>query len=342
MSDVLLPVPPHFDPGQVDRVWRVPYQQRAAAAAAWARQHGIRPAANDARRVALLVVDCQNTFCIPGFELFVAGRSGRGAVEDNVRLCEFVYRHLGQLTAIHATLDTHRAIQIFHPVFWVDAAGEHPAGGATIITLDDVQGGIWRVNPAVAASVTGGDVEYLQRHALHYVRRLTEGGKYPLMVWPYHAMLGGIGHALVAAVEEALFFHALARQAQTGFEVKGDNPLTENYSVLQPEVTDTWDGEIIARRNEALIRALLRFDRVVIAGQAKSHCVAWTIQDLLSHLLREAPDLVSKVHLLEDCTSAVVVPGADFTEQADAAFQRFAAAGMRLVRSTQPMAEWEG
>jgi hypothetical protein len=30
----------------------------------------------------------------------------------------------------------------------------------------------------------------------------------------------------------------------------------------------------------------------------------------------------------------VVVPGADYTEQADAAFARFAEAGMHLVKST--------
>ena len=38
------------------------------------------PASRDAVRVCLVTVDCQNTFCIPGFELFVGGRSGRGAV----------------------------------------------------------------------------------------------------------------------------------------------------------------------------------------------------------------------------------------------------------------------
>jgi hypothetical protein len=32
----------------------------------------------------------------------------------------------------------------------------------------------------------------------------------------------------------------------------------------------------------------------------------------------------------------------DFTDQADAAFQRFADAGMHLVRSTTPMVSWPG
>ena len=49
-------------------------------------------------------------------------------------------------------------------------------------------------------------------------------------------MLGGIGHALVASVEEAVFFHSIVRKSQTQFELKGENPLTENYSILRPEI----------------------------------------------------------------------------------------------------------
>jgi nicotinamidase-related amidase len=135
-------------------------------------------------------------------------------------------------------------------------------------------------------------------------------------------MLGGLGHALVAAVEEAFFFHALARRTQTRFEVKGDDPRTEHYSALGPEV----GGE----QNLALVKHLLTFDAVYVAGQAKSHCVAWTVDDLL----RLAPEIAPRLYLLEDCTSPVVAGALDFTEQADDAFARFAASGARIVRST--------
>jgi nicotinamidase-related amidase len=324
------------------KVWRVPYQARAEEAEAWARRHSIPPAAVDKKRVCLVIVDCQNTFCIPEFELFVGGRSGKGAVEDNVRLCEFIYRNLGVITEIVPTMDTHTAMQIFHPIFWVDQAGQHPKPH-TVISLEDVERGAWRANPDVAPSVWGGDAGNLRRHAVHYVRRLTERGKYPLMVWPYHSMLGGIGHALVSAVEEALFFHCLARKSQTRFEIKGDNPRTEHYSVLHPEVREGPDGEPLLQREGGLLPRLLSCDAVIIAGQAKSHCVAWTIDDLLTEVTARNPKLVEKVYLLEDCTSAVVVPGVvDFTDQADAAFQRFADAGMHVVRSSDPIDKWPG
>jgi nicotinamidase-related amidase len=333
-----LPLPPHFQSEKVGEVWRVPYQEIAAAAATWAKQHEMKSAASDKTKICLLLIDVQNTFCIPGFELFVGGKSGTGAVDDNRRLCEFIYRNLDVITKIIPTLDTHTAIQIFHPIFWVNDAGEHPTPAATNITPTDIETGIWQVNPAVAESITNGNYELLAKHAYHYVKQLSQNGKYPLTVWPYHSMLGGIGHALVAAVEEAVFFHSIARQTQTQFEIKGNHPLTENYSVLSPEVLRDFNHQPIAQKNSKLIQQLLEFDAVIIAGQAKSHCVAWTIDDLLTEIQQIDSTLSQKIYLLEDCTSPVVVPDVvDYTEQAEQAFQKFATAGMHIISSQQPL-----
>jgi nicotinamidase-related amidase len=335
-----VPVPAHFDPARVGEVWRVPYEERAAEAPAWADRHGVSPASDDSLRICLLAVDVQNTFCVPDFELFVAGRSGTGAVDDNRRLCEFVYRNLGTITQIFPSLDTHDAMQVFHAIWLVDEHGDHPPP-YTLVSAEEVASGRWKVNEAVADAL-GIDVEYAKRHLAHYTRRLAEGGKYDLTIWPYHAMLGGIGHALVSAVEEAIFFHGIARHSRPEFHVKGDNPLTEHYSMLGPEVTEGPDGDRLGAKNTGLIENLLSFDAVVVAGQAKSHCMAWTIDDLLEDDdVRER--LAERTYLLEDCTSPVVVPGVvDYTDEADAAFERYAAAGMHVVRSTDPIDAWPG
>ncbi|BCL37362.1 isochorismatase [Nostoc sp. MS1] len=334
-------IPPYFNPAKVGEVWRVPYQERAAEAEAWAKEHNVPPAAFDQKRICLLLIDVQNTFCIPGFELFVGGQSGNGAVDDNRRICEFIYRNLNTITKIIPTLDTHTTMQIFHPIFWVNHLGEHPTPSATSISLADVEKRIWKVNPDVANSLTGGNYELLEKHAYHYVKQLSQDGKYPLIIWPYHSMLGGIGHALVASVEEAIFFHCIARQSQTQFEIKGDNPFTENYSILRPEVLVSFDNNPLAHKNHQLIQQLLEYDTVIIGGQAKSHCVAWTIDDLLTEIKQVDAALAQKVYLLEDCTSPVVVPGVvDYTQQANEAFTRFQAAGMHIVKSTELIENW--
>jgi nicotinamidase-related amidase len=163
------------------------------------------------------------------------------------------------------------------------------------------------------------------------------------MVWPYHAMLGGIGHALVSAVEEAVFFHTIARESQASFELKGSSPLTENYSVLRPEVLEDEEGNAIAPRNDALLEKLLSYDALLVAGQAKSHCVSWTLSDLLAEIRRRNPMLAKRIYLLEDCMSEVVAPGvADFTDDAARAFREFEAAGMHRVRASEPISSWPG
>ena len=334
-------MPAHFDPNRVGDVWRVDYEERAREAAAWAEEHGLQPAVEDSIRVCLLAVDVQNTFCIPGFELFVGGRSGTGAVDDSRRLCEFVYRNLGTITQLVPSLDTHHAMQVFHAIWLVDEQGNHP-DPYTLISAEDVDSGRWRVNEPVAEAL-GIGADYAARHLAHYTRRLAEGGKYNLTIWPYHALLGGIGHALVSAVEEAIFFHGVARYSRPDFEIKGESPLTEHYSMLGPEVTEGPDGEPLGELNTWLIDKLLTFDAVVVAGQAKSHCLAWTIDDLLEGDDVRERQLAERTYLLEDCTSPVVVPGVvDYTDEADAAFERYAAAGMHVVRSTTPIESWPG
>jgi nicotinamidase-related amidase len=332
-----LPLPPHVDLERVSEVWRVDYEARFGEATVWAAEHGLGPAARDTKRVCLLVVDAQNTFCTPGFELFVAGRSGTGALDDNRRLCAFLYRNLGAITETVVTLDTHQAFQIFHAPFLVDASGRHP-DPYTLVTPEDVAAGRWRVDPEAAELLEVG-AERAGEHLRAYVEALARGGKYDLTIWPFHAMLGGIGHALVSAVEEALFFHAIARRAQTRFELKGRETLTEHYSVFGPEVLRGSRGETLGERNTALIEHLLGFDAVIVAGQAKSHCVAWTVADLL----QDAPEIASRLYLLEDCTSPVVVPDVvDYTGDADTAFARFAEIGAHVVCSTEPIVSWPG
>ncbi|MFQ5864736.1 MAG: isochorismatase [bacterium] len=336
-----LPIPPHFDPDKVDEVWKVSYQERAEQAEKWAKQHNIRAAANDTFKICLVAVDVQNTFCIPKFELYVGGRSGTGAVDDNRRLCEFIYRNLGVITQICPTMDTHQPIQIFHSIFLVNDRGEHPAP-YTLISEEDITKGVWKFNSKVSHTLQIKE-DYGQQLLLHYTRNLKQSAKFDLTIWPYHAMLGGIGHALVSSVEEAIFFHSIARNSQPNFQIKGNEPFTEHYSVLGPEVLEGPDGKPIAQKNTELIKNLLQFDAVVIAGQAKSHCVAWTIDDLLEDMYAKDKKLAEKVYLLEDCTSPVVVAGViDYTDQATAAFQRFAEAGMHVVRSTVPIDSWPG
>ncbi len=345
-----LPVPDLYDPRHAGEWDYAPDQQAVfEAAAAWRKRHALRPAAEDELRVSLLLIDPQKDFCFPPPKgaLFVGGRSGRGALEDSDRIARFLYRNLAAVTGVTCTMDTHHPFQIFFASFWVDRDGE-PLQPHREVSAAQVRAGDAVPHPALASWLAGGDADGLRRHALHYCEELERAGKYRLYLWPPHCILGSDGHPLVGVIHEARLFHAFARMARNPIESKGGNPLTENYSALRPEVLTRHDGTPLAERNSALVRALLEADRVVVAGQAASHCVKSTVEDLLDEIRAVDPALARKVVLLADCMSSVAVPDpsspgaflADYTEESQAALARFAEAGMRIARSDEPAESW--
>jgi len=341
-----LPFPSFYRPEHAERFSYSPDQSRVLSeATAYRWEHGLRPSSKDGRRIHLLLIDEQRDFCFPEGSLYVAGRSGRGALDDNRRIAEFIYRNLGDITGITTTHDTHLAFQIFFASFWVDRNGE-PLQAHREISVAQVRDGEVRPDPELAGWLSGGDVAWLNRQTLDYCERLAQAGKYTLYLWPPHCIAGSEGHALVGVVHEARMFHAFARRAQSWVEMKGELPLTENYSVFSPEVTEGHDKKALGQRNRVLLDRLLADDAIVVAGEAASHCVKSSVEDLLQEIQARDPKLARKVYLLTDCMSAVTVPDgkggflADFTPQAEAALARFGNAGMHLVRSTEPMEAW--
>ncbi|MCS6912861.1 MAG: nicotinamidase [Myxococcales bacterium] len=345
-----LPLPPHYDSANAARWDHRPDEEAMfAAACAWASQHGIAPAAADRRRIHLLLIDVQKDFCFPQGSLYVGGRDGRGAMADNDRIARFIYRNLPSITDITCTMDTHYPFQIFFPSFWLDREGRPPPPHREI-TTEHIRTRQLRPAPAAAAWLCGGDLAWLERQVEHYCAELERAGRYRLYLWPLHCLLGSEGHVLAGVIQEARLFHAFARGARNWIEIKGGHPLSENYSVFAPEVLTRWDGQVLAERNTRLLRELLAADALLIAGQAASHCVKSSIDDLLDEIGRLDPALAGRVYVLTDCMSAVAVPDpqqpgeflVDFTPQVEAALRRYAEAGMHLVRSTEPLSEWPG
>lgn len=340
-----LPVPEFYDSRHAAEWGYRPDQQRLfERASQWRREFELPPASEDGRRIHLLLIDLQKDFCFPEGALYVGGRSGRGAIEDNDRLARFVYHNLGVISETTCTMDTHFPYQIFFPSFWL-GEDDLPPRPHQEVTVADIREGRLRPNPALAAWLAGGDYAWLQRQVEFYCQELEKKGKYQLYLWPPHCILGSDGHALAGVVHEARLFHAFARLSRAAVEVKGATPLTEYYSVIGPEVMARHDGKPLAHRNADFLEILSESDAVIIAGQAASHCVKSTIEDLLESLDEQ---LVRKVYILRDCMSSVAIPDPgqpgcfvfDFTPQAEDALQRFADAGMHVVESTTPVSDW--
>ncbi len=343
-------IPAHYDPR---RAWEFGFrpdpQSLFEAATIHRRENHVLPAASDARRNHLVLIDLQRDFCFPEGTLFVGGRSGQGALEDNHRIARFIYQNLAHISEITCTLDSHLPFQIFFAPFWVDRSGL-PLAPHRTLSADEIRAGDARPNPDLVAAVGAPDLDWLTRQVLFYCESLAGAGKYVLYLWPPHVLVGGDGHALAGVIQEARLFHAYARGARNGVEIKGMHALTENYSVFSPEVLLTHDGASLASRNGALIESLLGEDRLIIAGQASSHCVKSSIDDLLAAIVEKDAALARRVYIIEDAMSAVAVPDpskpgsflVDFTEAAENALGRYQEAGMHVVRTTSPVSEWPG
>ncbi len=315
------PMPKHYDESRVDQVYVERAQEVAAEARAYRDRHGIKPAARDEFRIAAFGIDAQIGFCTPGASLYVPG-----AVEDTQRTLRWLYTNLDRITGLHFSMDTHRVFQIFHPAWWSDADG-NPPEPFTVITADEVRAGKW---VPIAHP----------KESLEYCERLERTNKYVLTIWPFHTLLGGVSHAMVPALMEAAIFHAVARQHQTHFETKGTHAMTENYSVLSPEVMEL-DGKPVGAFNAAFFKMLMSYDRIYVFGQAKSHCVLSTLNDIRDHIERTDPSLADKVWILEDAMSPVpappldpLPPELDFPRVADAGIEAFKKAGMHVVKTT--------
>ncbi len=342
------PIPSFFNPDNAAN-WNYRPSERDlfVAAQEYRKVNGIKVSMTDRLKVHFLGIDLQKDFCFPEGTLFVGGRSGTGAIDDSRRIAEFLYRNLSVISRTTMTMDSHFPFQIFFSSFWVDQ-DRQPVPPFTVISVNDVRFGKYQPNPAIAAWLSNGNYSWLRKQVEYYCNELERAGKYQLYLWPEHTMMGSDGYSLVGVIQEARMFQAYVRQIQAKIEVKGGNELTENYSVLGPEVTTRFDGKPLAQKNARFVRTLLDSDRVIIAGQAASHCVKSSIDDLLEDIQKQDPELARKVYVLVDCMSSVTIPDGqggfivDFTSQMDDSFQRYADSGMNLVKSTDLIEDWPG
>jgi nicotinamidase/pyrazinamidase len=303
--------PGFYDPSRIGTL----FYPDMAAIAADAAAAGLPPADEDRSTLHLVLIDMQVDFCHALGNLYVPG-----ALDDIRRTIEFIYRNAARITRITCSLDSHLPSQIFSAIWWADQSGNHPAP-FTIISWQDVQSGTWRplVDPEASRA---------------YVRQLEGQHKKQLCIWPYHTLMGSIGHALDPELWSAVVWHSLARKAQPQWLPKGRVALTEHYSIVQPELPVP--GEPGGSKNLAFLVDLVEADTIVVAGEAESHCMLETLEDLVQEF-GDRPDILRRILVLRDCTSPVSHTEIDFHAVALSRFADFERKSIHFVDSTDPL-----
>jgi len=263
------------------------------------------------RKNALLIIDPQNSFCNPGDaqgnkrgSLFVEGADG-----DMNRLAAWLVKNSQDIDFVGVTLDMHQPNDIAHPNFWSDKNG-NPPPPFSVITSQDVESGTWtpRFDP---------------NRCLNYLKELEAQGEFPHVIWPVHCVAGSEGAAIYPPLMDAIirwtergkFFQTVA---------KGTYPFTEHFGAFQAQIPDAQRPE--TQLNHGLIKTLETYQNVYLAGEARSHCVA----NSLKQVMNEAPSLAAKFIILEDSMSNVT----GFETLADPIYSQAKQMGVRFSKTT--------
>ncbi len=273
----------------------------------------------------LLIIDPQVDFCDPNGALYV-----KGAEKDMERLSNFINIKGDEINNIFVTLDSHNKFDVAHPIFWHDIHGKSPKP-FTIISTQDVRDGKWiPFSPKV------------KERMIFYLERLEEGKRYPLCIWPPHCLIGSTGQSIYP-----LLFNSLNKwqkiEDKIDYIEKGKNIYTEHYSAFKAEVPDTTDPS--TKLNTILIDLIWAIaDKVYIAGEAGSHCVANTIRDMVEYYEENKKEIYyvkynlfpripfpEKTILLEDTMSPV--PG--FENLQNEFFEEAKSKGIQILKTTE-------
>ena len=76
---------------------------------------------------------------------------------------------------------------------------------------------------------------------------------------------------------------------------KGENWKTDVFSILRAEVEDPDDPQ--TEFNNFVLNCLKLADRLIVCGQASSHCVKSTVTDMIYHWNKHE---MGKIYVLED------------------------------------------
>ena len=262
---------------------------------------------------ALLLIDPQNDFIAEDGSLKV-----EGAIEDSNRVAQAIRDHMISIDHIFVTLDTHQRLHIAHPTFWKGADGLPPKP-FTQITSSDIRSSKWVPT-----------VEEFKVWSTQYVQELERQNKFNLTIWPEHCLVGTKGHAVYDSLSDAMHEWELKKHSAVSFLLKGNNALTEHYSAFKAEVIRPDDKRTAL--NLRFITALTDYEEIIVAGQALSHCVNYSVRDLVSTL---TPENRKKIIVLTDGCSTI----AGFEDASKSFRQEMEVMGVRFLSTNEAFQE---
>jgi len=275
------------------------------------------------KKTSVFAIDFQNDFIdIPsnqlpqnpdGTPMYSPALPVAGALEDVKRFVAWATKNIDKISSFYFTQDSHHNNDIAHPQWWQDAQG-NIVSPFTPISYADILGG-----------------KYVPRRYMkqskEYVKSLEDQGEFSHFIWPEHCIVGTWGHNFhdeINKLRETINLKGIWPNVVT----KGSNPFTEHFGAFRANIPHAQDPSTNLDFN--LLNALMGMDEVIVVGEARSHCVA----NSLKQLVEEVPALAPKLVIFEDCMSDVPNLPAAFYDQVQKIYDDAKAKGVRFATTT--------
>lgn len=329
--------PKFFDAAKCGTMFKPDCDAAFLEGSEYATAQGVTASALDSQqRMVLCLIDMQVDFINPDTSNYPGNLAVPGATGDVARICQFIFDNADKISHIVASLDTHYLYQPFHRFNW--QAGQSPADGYqtgdypnpfTVITLADIEGGVWQ--PV-----------RMPKRMREMIRRLEDGSKKNLCIWPLHCELGTPGQALDPMLMQAIHWHSGVRCDQYDLTSKGMSQSAEHYGILKAEVE--FPDDVLTTLRMDIVNKWAQADRIYFAGEARTHCVLETLNQVADVFSKNSPEVLNKLYVLDDCMSNVpdiedgqgntIVP---FDQITTDRFAELARMGFKFVKSTNPI-----
>lgn len=262
----------------------------------------------DVQNANILIIDPQVDFH-EGGNLAVFG-----ATADSERISKFIEKNANKLKKIYVSLDTHTKNHIGHPGYWESVEDKSEPSAWTVFSFENDK--IMGTMGTVKKEYTPKNKELLD-WTKEYVKTIKRYGKGPALIWPTHCLEYSSGHDVTEVLKKVLNSDSVKDKVE--YHIKGQNEATEMYSIFKAEIpveneindgnkteyysgdhelkdsskiktnTDKEDGAYLNTTfNEALYEELTKYNSpILICGEALSHCVNWSLRDLVNKILND-------------------------------------------------------
>jgi nicotinamidase/pyrazinamidase len=287
--------------------------------------------------IQIVVIDPQRSFCavvdpaeqqlIHDGELCV-----KGAWTDMVRLSDLVERLGDKIDDIKVTLDSHHKLHIAHPLWFTHTKTGRNPDPFTVMREENEQivGAVFNADGSTRD--IGEFNTPFRKWTLSYLKQLASGKRYPHVIWPFHCLIGTRGHNIVEPLMEALLDWETKNNGIVTKVTKGSCPKVEHFSGVRAEVIDADDPS--TQLNTDFINTLMDAYEILLAGEARSHCLANTVRDIANEFVQADDSFIKKCVLLTDATSDV--PG--FEKYGEDFVKEMTKRGMRTTTCAEYLA----